>query len=157
MSRGGARNRSGPQKDPMSARSARAGFTLTALPQVYDGPVPPLEPYLPGASDRHKRVWFQLWTTPQANAWSRESWRWPIVADLVRYTVLGESDDAPVSVATAKRQLRDDLGLSAAGLKANGWAIAVDELAAWRDSAVDDEIEDDDDPRNRLTVADGGA
>ena len=41
MARGGARNRSGPQPDPNSARSDRRGIKLTSLPATgYDGQVP---------------------------------------------------------------------------------------------------------------------
>ena len=131
MASGGARNRSGPPADPSSGRSERRGFKLTALPsEGYAGVVPPVSDFLPGASDRHETVWAQLWATPQACAWSMESWRWPVVADLVKYTVRSEPADAPASLGTVVRQLRDDCGLSKAGLTQNGWAIAVDEVAA---------------------------
>lgn len=158
MPRGGARNRSGPQKDPSSGRSDRLGFKLTALPsEGYTGPVPDLLAHLPVATDRHEQVWAALWSTPQACAWSMESWRWPVVADLVKYVVRSEPDDAPASLGTVVRQLRDDLGLSKAGLTANGWAIAADEVAARRDERADEAA-----PvapvssRNRLKVASGG-
>ncbi|MCW2757965.1 MAG: hypothetical protein JWO46_1711, partial [Nocardioidaceae bacterium] len=77
-------------------------------------------------------VWAELWSTPQACAWSLERWRWPVVADLCRRMVESEQPATPVAVATAIRQLRDDLGLSTAGLKQHGWAIAKDEIAARR-------------------------
>jgi hypothetical protein len=134
MGKGGARSRSGPQKDPNSERSERLGFKLTALPsEGYDGEVPTLAEFLPLATDRHETVWAQLWTTPQACAWSMQSWRWPVVADLVKYMVRSEPSDSPAANGTLVRQLRDDCGLSKAGLTANGWAIAVDEVAAKRD------------------------
>ena len=149
MARGGARNRSGPQADEASGRSEARGYVLTALPsEGFDSDVPDLLRFLPAASDRHSDVWAELWTTPQACAWSLESWRWPVAADLVKWMVRSEDPDATASIATNIRQLRDDLGLSAAGLKQNGWKIAVDEVAA---KAA--ELEDDvDDPRDRLTV-----
>lgn len=125
MTRGGARNRSGPQPVEGSRTSERKGLTLTALPPSgYEGAVPDLTQFLLLATDRHERVWAQLWTTPQACAWAEQPWRWPIVADLVKWMVRSDSDDASVSIATAIRQLRDDLGLSQAGLTANGWKIA---------------------------------
>lgn len=125
MTRGGARNRSGPQPVEGSRTSERKGFSLTALPPAgYDGAVPDLTQFLLLATERHEHVWAQLWTTPQACAWALESWRWPIIADLVKWMVRSDADDASVSIATAIRQLRDDLGLSKAGLTANGWKIA---------------------------------
>ena len=134
MASGGARNRSGPPKDPKSGRSDRIGFKLTALPsEGFGGTVPELGDFMPDATPRHEQVWAQLWTTPQACAWSMESWRWPVVADLVKWLVRSEPAEAPASLATAVRQLRDDVGLSKAGLIANGWAIAVDEVAAKAD------------------------
>ena len=131
MPKGGSRNRSGPQPDPNSGRSARRGFRLTALPsEGYSGEVPALGDFLPGATSRHETVWSQMWSTPQACAWSMESWRWPIIADLVKWSVRSEPADAPASLGTVVRQLRDDCGLSKAGLTQNGWAIAEDQLAA---------------------------
>lgn len=132
MPKGGARNRSGPSADPLSGRSDRRGFSLTALPSegyLEDAPGFPL----PGGTDRELTVWAELWTTPQACAWSMQSWRWLNVADLVRLQVRGEAHDAPVNIATVVRQLRADLGLTPAGLKENGWAIAADEVGARRD------------------------
>jgi len=135
MGSGGARNRSGPQVDPSSGRSDRRGFKLDALPsEGYSGVVPDFP--LPDSTERELDIWAELWTTPQACAWSVQSWRWLNVADLVRLQVRGEAHDAPVNIATIVRQLRADLGLTPAGLKENGWAIAADELAAKRDEPV---------------------
>lgn len=126
MPKGGARSRSGPPKDPTSRTSERAGYVLTALPaEGYRGRVPGLLQFLPNATARHRQVWNELWRTPQACAWSLERWRWPVVADLTFRMVLGQDPDAPAAVATAVRQLRDDLGLSTAGLRMHGWAIAT--------------------------------
>ena len=137
MARGGARNRSGPAPDPNSGRSERRGFKLTALPsEGFRGDAPDFP--LPDVTDRELEVWASLWRTPQACAWSMQSWRWLNVADLVRLQVRGEAHDAPVNIATVVRQLRADLGLTPAGLKENGWAIAVDEVAARADEKRDD-------------------
>lgn len=133
MAKGGARNRSGPPKDPKSLKSGLIGFTLTALPNGgYDGEVPDLLDYLPAATERQRDIWAKLWTTPQACAWSTEAWRWPVIADLAKYLARADDPEAPIGIATAVRQLRDDVGLSKAGLIANGWAIAVDETTAKR-------------------------
>ena len=94
----------------------------------YSGMVPNLGDYLPAVTDRHRGVWSELWTTPQACAWSQERWRWPVVADLVKWMVRSDDPEAPAGIATSVRQLRDDLGLSKAGLAANGWAIAMPQV-----------------------------
>lgn len=150
MPKGGARSRSGPPKDPRSRTSERAGFTLTALPAAgYSGRPPGLNQFLPRPTARHRQVWAQLWSTPQACAWITEQWRWPVVADLVRRMVQQEEPDAPVTVATVVRQLRDDLGLSTAGLRQHGWAIAHDELGQRRDAREDAEPPDAAPPQQR--------
>ena len=78
MARGGARNRSGPQPDPMSGRSDARGLKFDQLPaEGYDGEVP--EFGLPGATPRELAVWEKLWRTPQAAAWAREPWRHSVV------------------------------------------------------------------------------
>lgn len=139
--RGGARNRSGPSADPRSARSDRRGVSFTALPaEGFAGDVP--EYPVPGASARELDVWADLWSTPQAAAWSVQSWRWAHVADLVRMMVLSEDPKAQVGIWTHIRQARADLGLTPAGLKENGWAIAVDEVSERREAATDSPAEE---------------
>ena len=156
MARGGARNRSGPAPDPNSGRSERRGFKLTALPsEGFRGDVPDFP--LPDVTDRELEVWGSLWRTPQACAWSMQSWRWLNVADLVRLQVRGEAHDAPVNIATVVRQLRADLGLTPAGLKENGWAIAIDEVAARADAkATEAAAAPRKSSRDRLSVVNGG-
>ena len=156
MARGGARSRSGPAPDPNSGRSERRGFKLTALPsEGFRGDVPDFP--LPDVTDRELEVWESLWRTPQACAWSMQSWRWLNVADLVRLQVRGEAHDAPVNIATVVRQLRADLGLTPAGLKENGWAIAVDEVAARADAKVAEAAAAPrKSSRDRLSVVNGG-
>ncbi|WP_200802653.1 hypothetical protein [Agromyces cerinus] len=51
--------------------------------------------------------------------------------------VLSEDPKAQVGIWTHIRQARADLGLTPAGLKENGWAIAVDEVSERRDAADD--------------------
>lgn len=125
MARGGARTRSGPQPTEGSRTSDRKGYVLTALPTAgYDGAAPNLKDYLPNATLRHEAIWTELWQTPQACAWSEERYRWPVVADLVKWMVRSEADDAPVGTATNVKQLREECGIGATGLKLNGWKIA---------------------------------
>lgn len=160
MASGGARNRSGPQPDPKSGRSDRRSYTLTALPaEGFPGPVPdfPLQPivlfneYFDGAGkdrtkikerdegetesfrDRESDVWAEAWTSPQACAWSMESWRWPVIGEYCRLKTIVEFDpSASAALVGQLHRYRDQLGLTPAGLKDNGWAIAADELAAKR-------------------------
>lgn len=129
MSRGGARNRSGPQKDPSSGRSERLGFTLTALPSEGYSGEPPEWP-LSVQSAREAELWEWAWATPQACAWSMEPWRWHSVAMWVRVAVVCEGPMAQAADKNGLHRFADQIGLTPAGLKENGWAIAPNEIAA---------------------------
>lgn len=158
MPSGGARNRSGPQPDPNSFRSARRGLSLTALPsQGYDGPAPeyPLKPVMvywesfdrgqkvrepdevaaAARWEREQDLWAWAWRTPQAAAWILEPWRWQAVAMWVRTTALCESSEATAADKNSLHRFADQIGLTPAGLKENGWAIATDELDQRRPEA----------------------
>lgn len=155
MPRGGARNRSGPAPDPASGRSDRRGFTLTALPsEGYKGATPKF-PLPPAAEeflrDREAQVWAEAWTTPQACAWSMQPWRWPVIGEYCRLkTVVEFAPAASAALVAQLHRYRDQLGLTPAGMRENGWAIAVDELAGKRAPAQPEEPADD--VRSRLTV-----
>src|SRR5262245_16290646 len=137
MPRGGARNRSGPQPDPSSLRSAKRGYVLTALPaEGYSGPVPdfPLAPIMvywesfekgvkirvadeAAAEVRRERelaLWSWAWATPQACAWSLEPWRWQAVAMWVRTTALCESSEATAADKNSLHRFADQIGLTPA-------------------------------------------
>ena len=161
MAKGGARNRSGPPPDPKSGRSERRGIKLTALPaHGFDGDVPawPLpnravyrwetedkrryqvldEDATEAVRDRELEMWAWVWSTPQAWAWSQpsEAWRLHTVAMWVRTYVLCESSEATAADKGSLHRFADQIGMTPAGLKENGWAIAVDEIgerAAERD------------------------
>lgn len=133
MTRGGARNRSGPAADPNSGRSEARGFKLTALPaEGYSGEIPEFP--LPQASARELAVWESAWRTPQACAWSMpsESWRTRTVALWVRTTVRCEEPDAPASLMAQLHRFADQIGMTTAGLAEMGWKVAVDEVAVRR-------------------------
>lgn len=136
MAKGGARVRSGPPADPTSARSEQRGFKLDALPSEGYRKRAPAFPLPAGPSDttRRKReleVWRQLWKTPQACAWSLEPWRWFAVAKLCRLSAITEHDPgASAALLSRERELRIEVGLTPDGLRANGWAISQDEVAA---------------------------
>lgn len=135
MARGGARNRSGPPPDPNSGRSDRRGFKLSALPaEGYQGNVPGWP--LGIQSAREVEVWEEAWTSPQACAWSIQSWRWRTVAMWVRWSVRMEDPEAPAALGNVVVRLADQIGLTPAGLKENGWAIAADEVAVKREETA---------------------
>jgi len=151
MTRGGARNRSGPPADEMSGRSARRGLDLSALPnEGYRGEVPrfPLSRRVvyrwevegkvrrqvadheatDAAADREAELWEWAWRTPQAAAWARESWRWQTVAMWVRTFVICESSEATAADKGTVHRFADQIGLTPAGLKENGWKIAAAQI-----------------------------
>lgn len=135
MSRGGARNRSGPQPDPGSARSDARGLKFRVLPvEGYSGkvpafPIPSLmtddeRPKVDPVSKREKVLWREAWRSPQAVVWAVESWRWPVLAEMCRLQATVELN--PSRSAALVGQLhrhRDQLGLTPAGLRENGWQI----------------------------------
>jgi len=128
MARGGARNRSGPPPDEGSLTSARKGIVLSDLPaEGYLGEVPTYP--LPHATGRELEVWRDAWRTPQAVAWSVQPWRHRTVALWVRWSVRMEAEDASAALGNVVVRFADQIGLTPAGLKENGWKIATDELA----------------------------
>lgn len=177
MSRGGARNRSGPPPVEGSRDSERKGYVLSALPPAgYGGEVPefPLMPFTvyrwahdgdhryqvrdDDATDqfreRETELWATAWTYPQACAWSLESWRWQSVAMWTRTAVVCESSEATAADKGAIHRFADQIGLTPAGLKENGWKIAEPDTPTAELAHPD---EDEDDPRNRLSVVRDGS
>lgn len=155
MSKGGRRNRSGPQADENSGRSDRRGFSLTALPSEYDGEIPDFP--LANATSREVELWQEKWCGPHGAAWSQpsEQWRWWDVALWVRTAVRCEDPEAPAALLNNLHRLGDRAGLSTAGLAEMGWKVAVDQVAEKRSEAPAPD-EDEDDPRNRLAVVPDG-
>lgn len=150
MASGGARNRSGPSIDPNSARSDYRGVVLTALPaEGYKGEAPEFP--LPDESGRESDLWEWAWSLPQAAAWSVQPWRLHSVAMWVRTAVVCEGADAMAADKNSLHRFADQIGLTPAGLKENGWQIAEDQLAGKRAEPA----EDDEDPRKRFKVVDG--
>lgn len=179
MSKGGARNRSGPPKDPTSGRSDRAGYSLTALPaEGYDGeapgfPLPKRDVFRKEWNDAGKQIqvfdgaetkrvaerefelWAWLWTTPQACAWSMpsETWRLNVIALYVRTFVICESGDATAADKNSLHRFADQIGMTTAGLAEMGWAVAVDETATKRKPASEKPKSSRD--RMRVVASDG--
>ncbi len=135
MPRGGARNRSGPQPDPTSARTERRGLTFTPLPpEGRKGKTPPFP--IPALKDpqtrrvtplaaREKAIWRALWKTPQATVWENEPWRWRIIAEMCRVEASVELAHEPSAALIGQlHRYRDQIGLTPAGMRENGWQIA---------------------------------
>ena len=180
MARGGARNRSGPQPDPLSGRSDARGIRLNALPsEGRQGPPPIAWPlsdpqvFIEGiengrpvkqldavASEERKAaevaLWAQVWSYPQAVAWEREPWRWNIVAMWVRTFLTASGPEAKAADKTALHRFGDQLGLTPAGLRENGWAIAADEVSERREERVESAGPREAPVRRLRAVGDGG-
>lgn len=178
MPSGGARNRSGPQPDPNSLKSAKRGLSLTALPaEGHDGatpafPLPEVAVYDVWFDDdgrhkildkkateaRHEReleLWAWAWSMPQGAAWANERWRWQTVAMWVRTMVICESSDATAADKNSLHRFADQIGMTPAGLKENGWAIAADEVAQKR--AEKDPVLSQPSARDRMKALRGAA
>lgn len=179
MARGGARNRSGPQPDPTSARSDSRGLSYDKLPSEGRKGGPPLEwplgdprVYIDEVQngkpvkvldteataerkDAELELWEQVWTYPQAVAWEQDRWRWNIVALWVRTFLVCAGPEAKAADKASLHRFGDQLGLTPAGLRENGWAISRDEVAPKRqERAVEPKAAA---PQRRLrAVGDGG-
>ena len=85
-------------------------------------------------AEREAELWSWAWRTPQAWAWAQpsESWRLHTIAMWVRTYVLCEASEATAADKGSLHRFADQIGLTPAGLKESGWAIAKDEVAAKR-------------------------
>lgn len=139
MARGGARNRSGPPPEAGSNRSEARGLSFNELPATgYVGPVPEFP--LPDATQREHEVWAELWQTPQAAAWAVEEWRWHTVAMYARILVRAEDPDAPVGVLQGVHRFADQVGMTPAGLKENGWAVRQPDIVPASGESAPSEV-----------------
>lgn len=172
---------SGPPPDPNSLRSAERGLSFTALPsEGYKGGAPefPLlkrfvwNEWFEGsgrAREKHRErddgetesvrereleLWAWAWATPQACAWAIESWRWQTVAMWVRTFVVCEGSEATAADKGSLHRFADQIGLTPAGLRENGWAIARDALGAKRASVAAGQATTS--ARDRMKVAASG-
>ena len=178
MVSGGARNRSGPQPSPTSGRSDRRGVSFSSLPASgYDGEAPefPLLPYTvqcwefedgdkfqvtdQGATesfrDRETDLWAWAWTTPQASAWAREPWRWQAVAQWVRTSVICETGAATAADRGSLHRFADQIGMTPAGLKENGWVVSHDAPAETSGPTTTPQARAS--SRDRLKLVSGGS
>jgi hypothetical protein len=131
MTSGGARNRSGPAADPDSATSERRGLTYKLLPREgFTGRVPAYP--LPKPTARERELWRVLWRTPQAAMWNVERWRLYTIGQYCRWSVRAEDPESPAAVLGQVHRLADQIGMTPAGMKENGWRVQQDEMAAKR-------------------------
>lgn len=78
---------------------------------------------------REMAIWREVWKTPQAAAWSLDPWRWPTVGEFCRVKASVELEaGGNAALVSRLREYRNEIGLSPDGLRANGWAIARDEV-----------------------------
>lgn len=156
--------RAGPPPDPKSGRSEQRGFKPDALPsEGFKGRVPAF-PIPPGPKDttfraREMAIWRQVWRTPQACQWDRERYRLPVIAKYCRLAAITERDPgASAALLSRERELRLECGLGPDGLRLNGWAIAVDQVAVQAaKKAAPKKADDKAPPTRRLRSVSGGA
>lgn len=178
MSKGGARNRSGPPSDPNSLRSAKRDVTVVLLPaQGYAGEAPKF-PLMSrrvqrweyedkrrfqvldveataAVAEREQELWEQVWSYPQAAAWVLEPWRWQTVAMWVRTFVICEGDEATAADKGSVHRFADQIGLTPAGLAENGWQITRDQVSQKREER-EAEAPKQSSARDRMKVVTGG-
>ncbi|QCQ91742.1 hypothetical protein E7742_11205 [Rhodococcus sp. SGAir0479] len=119
---GGARNRSGPHPSMVSARSDARDLKAKRLDAGgYQEKIPDFP--LAAQTVREAEVWEWAWRTPQATQWIQEPWRWYTIGQWVRWSVKAEAADAPAATVTSATRFADQIGLTPAGLKENGWII----------------------------------
>lgn len=120
MPSGGARARSGPAPDPLSKRSMDRGWIN--LPESFDGEVPgwPFEP-----NQFELDMWRDIWTRPQAYMWSKLGLQ-DQVAAYVRAYLESVQPEAKSTLKTAVLRMETELGISIAGMRQNGWRVALD-------------------------------
>lgn len=110
-------------------------MVFTALPSEGSKRKPPAFPLSKSPDDetavREAATWVEIWKSPQAVAWHAQRWRWLTVAQYVRVAVNVELGGKAADV-TAMIRLADQIGLTPAGLKENGWKIAEDKVTARR-------------------------
>lgn len=78
-------------------------------------------------------MWRELWATPQAVEWERQSWT-RVVARYVRCALAAEALDK--DAMSEARQLEDRLGLTPKAMRLLLWTISTDEVAEKRQEST---------------------
>lgn len=89
-----------------------------------------LDAELKFARERERKLWNDLWRTPQACAWEQLGWTRE-VAIYVRLTVRAEQGSLPHTQEA--RQYADRLGLSPMAMRRLGWEVVQDEVGQKRE------------------------
>ncbi|HLU95318.1 MAG TPA: hypothetical protein VKZ89_00605 [Thermobifida alba] len=111
-----------PKKPPEKRRRANVAPSAMELPREGRSGPPPKWP-LPKPTAAERRLWAELWATPQACAWESLGWT-RTVARYARKLLDAEKDDAPVALLSEVRQLEDRLGLTPLSLLRLEWRIS---------------------------------
>lgn len=120
-----------PPKDASARRRRNAAPSTTKLPAAGRKGQAPKWPLARSASPAERRLWNELWSTPQSVAWERLGWT-RIVARYTRLTIPVEDGTASTAEAAEVRQLEDRIGLTPMSMKRLQWEIAFDEIAEAR-------------------------
>lgn len=120
-----------PKKQQPNRRKAGKSSLSTALVQLpasgRDGATPRWP--LPNPTSDERKVWKELWASPQAVAWETLGWT-RAVARYVRCLVEAEKPGAMVTLLGEVRQMEDRLGLTPMSMLRLRWEIVDDEPAA---------------------------
>lgn len=138
-----------PPKPDAQRRRRNAVVAMTRLPARFDGPKPAWP--LPGKPSKAEAdTWSQLWTLPQAAAWS-QSQSTRVVARYVRILVMAEwgGEKAWPEV----RMLEDRLGLTPMSMLRLRWEVAADEVEEKRATRAPARKRTP--PKRRLMAVDG--
>jgi hypothetical protein len=118
-----------PKVDPVRRNSRVGPLRLPAEGRQGAAPKWPLDAR-PGPAE--KRVWAELWGTPQAVAWERLGW----TRTVARYARLLIAAEALNKDALAEaRQMEDRLGLTPKAMRLLLWEVTSDEVAAQREQS----------------------
>lgn len=96
---------------------------------------PPAWPLQDKQTTAQRKLWQQLWATPQAVAWERLGW----TRTVARYClVLLAAEELAKDAMSEARQLEDRLGLTPKAMRLLLWEISSDELADRRPEPAQD-------------------
>lgn len=119
-----------PPKHP-SQKRRKSSLQMTSLPSEGRKGDPPAFP-LAKPTPAEKKLWAELWATPQAVAWERLGWT-RIVGRYCRLVNTAERVQVPnMPLLVEVRQLEDRLGLSPMAMLRLRWEISGDDLAEVR-------------------------
>jgi hypothetical protein len=116
-----------PKFDPVRKR----GSGPVRLPAEGRQGEPPPWPLAGRGTAAERRVWVDLWHTPQAAVWERLGWT-RTVARYCRLMVMAEKRDASPALQAQVTALEDRLGLTPKAMRLLLWEIVSDDVAEAR-------------------------